>query len=72
MLTQPWLVDNKTNSYNDLNVIKQNINLIIIDARSNIPVATKAGRRIVSLLYNHFIAPFGQNLLKLKRKVLGY
>jgi alpha(1,3/1,4) fucosyltransferase len=72
MLAQPWLVDNKPNPYNDLNVIKQNINSIIYDARTNSPVAINPGKQIQSYLYNYFICPLSQNLLKLKRKIFGY
>jgi len=72
MLTETWLADNKFNRYNDINLIKQNLNSIIVDARFKTPVGTIAVSKFLSVSFNHIIRPVNVNMVKLRRKLTGF
>jgi hypothetical protein len=71
MLTEPWLTDNKFNQFNDIEVIKQKLNSIVVDARHNTPVGSMAMKRLFSSSFNRIILPVNRNLVKLRKKVIG-
>jgi hypothetical protein len=72
MLTEPWFKDNKPTKYGDMELIKQNLKDILIDARTHNPVGTRASLRMISLIYNLCLDPVHNNLIRIRRRLSGF
>jgi alpha(1,3/1,4) fucosyltransferase len=72
MLTEPWFKDNKPTKYGDMEMIKQNLNNILIDARAHTPVGTVGSLRMISLIHNLCLDPINRNLIRIKRRLFGF